>query len=199
MGRGIESNAKMKEERQRLIRSHALRLFALNGLAATKISHIAKAAGMSQGLMYHYYQSKEEIYVELIGHAFERMNQAVRELEAMNLSPKEKLELAVKELLAGFKNSDEVGFTHLLIAQATASEAIPLEAKKIIEKENRIPYQVIRKIVEEGQQSGEIIDRDPEALTLMFWTCIKGLALHTVTHGKEVNLPDPEMLMRIFI
>ena len=40
----------------------ALKLFAQRGLAATNISNVAAAAGISTGLMYHYYASKEELY-----------------------------------------------------------------------------------------------------------------------------------------
>ncbi len=42
MVRNQETNQKMKEERRELILAGALELFAINGLAATKISDIAK-------------------------------------------------------------------------------------------------------------------------------------------------------------
>ena len=70
MGRGAKFNERVKEERRQRILETAVKLFAVNGLAATKISRIASDSGMSQGLMYHYYRSKEEIYVALIRHAF---------------------------------------------------------------------------------------------------------------------------------
>jgi TetR/AcrR family transcriptional regulator len=38
---------------------------------------------MSQGLFYHYFTSKEEIFVEIVRHAFDRMNTAARELERL--------------------------------------------------------------------------------------------------------------------
>ncbi|MEZ4833367.1 MAG: helix-turn-helix domain-containing protein [Caldilineaceae bacterium] len=53
----------------------ALRLFATNGLAGTKVADIAAAAEMSHGLLYHYYRAKEDIYVELIRHAFREHEQ----------------------------------------------------------------------------------------------------------------------------
>ena len=140
MGRGERFNSKRKQERRAIILGTAVKLFALNGLAATKISQIADGAGMSQGLMYHYFRSKEEIYVELIRHAFERMNTAARALEAMPASPKEKIRAAVIRLLEGFNTADTTsGYYHLLIAQATASTAIPREAAAIIERGKQGP------------------------------------------------------------
>ena len=59
-------------ERARLRYREAAALFAERGLGATKITDIAEAAGISQGLLYHYYPSKEAIYVELIRAALVR-------------------------------------------------------------------------------------------------------------------------------
>jgi len=68
----------MREERRTQILEHALILFATKGLAATKISDIAEASGIAQGLLYHYFPSKEAIYVELIRKAFDGMSEAAR-------------------------------------------------------------------------------------------------------------------------
>jgi len=76
LARNKDLNQKMKEERREQILSNALMLYAKKGLSATKITDIASASGISQGLIYHYYRSKEEIFVELIGIAFARLNEA---------------------------------------------------------------------------------------------------------------------------
>ena len=47
-----------------LIVKTALRLFAKNGYSNTPISLIAKTAKVSQGLMYNFFKSKEELGVE---------------------------------------------------------------------------------------------------------------------------------------
>ncbi|RYD06539.1 hypothetical protein N752_04215 [Desulforamulus aquiferis] len=138
MARNKELNQRMKDERREQILSKALMLYATKGLAATKITDISKAAGISQGLLYHYFKSKEEIFVELIGIAFARMNEACRWLERQTLSPKEKIELAIRELLKLLDQNEDAARYHLLIAQATASDSIPEEAKAIIKKKTHI-------------------------------------------------------------
>ena len=199
MGRGAEFNDRVKEARRKTILETAVKLFAVNGLAGTKISRIASDAGMSQGLMYHYFRSKEEIYVALIRHAFSRMNTAVRALEALPVTAREKIETAIVQLLHGFDASEASGYYHLLIAQATASQAIPDAAAAIIERQGKVPYQVMARIIADGQAKGELCNHDPDELALVFWTTIKGLALHRVTHGSGVKMPDPDMLMKIFL
>ena len=58
-----------QEIRQRTtatIKEAALELFAHNGYHSTSISQIAKAAGVSKGLMYNYFDSKEALLHEII-------------------------------------------------------------------------------------------------------------------------------------
>lgn len=199
MPRNKELNEKMKDERRVTIRSQALRLFATRGLAATKITDIAKAAGMAQGLLYHYYSSKDDIFVELIEHAFDRMNVAVLALEKLEVPPQEKIKLALDNLLHGLDEHEDTGFYHLLIAQATASETIPEEAKKIIRQKNSVPYKVMARIIARGQEEGTIKKFDPDELAMVFWTSVKGLAIHKATHGAAFKTPSSEILLNMFV
>lgn len=53
---------KNPDERKQEILDAAVRVFARNGYEKTSITDIAKEIGISQGLCYRYYASKEEIY-----------------------------------------------------------------------------------------------------------------------------------------
>jgi len=57
----------VREEKKALIINSALILFANQGFHATTISHIAKKAGISKGLLYNYFESKEDLLTEIIG------------------------------------------------------------------------------------------------------------------------------------
>lgn len=199
MARNQETNQKRKDERREQILSAALLLFATKGLAATKVTDIAAATGMSQGLMYHYFSSKEEIFTELISGAFERLNFACRELARMPQPPQEKIRMALAILLQGIRDNADYARYHLLIAQATVSEAIPAAVRTIIAQENRLPYTIIAQIMREGQRAGTIKQHDPDELALLFWTSINGLAIYKAVHGDQFKAPDPALLMRIFL
>lgn len=56
----------IREEKMTLIMDTALQHFAGEGFHSTTISHIAKHAGISKGLMYNYFRSKEELLEALI-------------------------------------------------------------------------------------------------------------------------------------
>jgi AcrR family transcriptional regulator len=61
-----EDNLLIREERRRSILDTALRLFANKGYESTSISQIAKEAGISKGLIYTYFDSKETLLKSLV-------------------------------------------------------------------------------------------------------------------------------------
>jgi AcrR family transcriptional regulator len=56
----------IREEKKTLIMDVALEHFANEGYFKTTINHIARHAGISKGLMYNYFVSKEELLSEII-------------------------------------------------------------------------------------------------------------------------------------
>ncbi|WP_019419663.1 TetR/AcrR family transcriptional regulator [Paenibacillus sp. OSY-SE] len=59
--------------------SAALKLFACKGYHSTKISDVVKAAGVSQGTFYWYFQSKEQLVLELIEDGKEKLIKVIEQ------------------------------------------------------------------------------------------------------------------------
>ena len=55
-----------KEDRPQEITEAALAAFAENGYAATKVDEVAKRAGVSKGLLYLYFKTKEDLFKAVI-------------------------------------------------------------------------------------------------------------------------------------
>jgi AcrR family transcriptional regulator len=198
MARNEEQNKKMREARRDLILSTAVKLFAVRGPAATRISDIAKAVGMSQGLMYHYFKSKEEIFIEIIRMAFKKLNSAARELEQLQISPREKLEIMVDEVVRTVGESDDFVWFSALISTVSISDAIPEAAKDIIRKERDVSYRVVARIAADGQAEGTVRPENASDLAVAFWAAIKGLAMHKAALGSDFRAPSPKVLSSIF-
>jgi len=56
----------IREEKRSLIMNTALEHFASEGFHNTTINHIARHAGISKGLMYNYFRSKDDLLSEII-------------------------------------------------------------------------------------------------------------------------------------
>jgi AcrR family transcriptional regulator len=63
----------MREAKRGLIMQHALELFASRGFESTSIGDIAEQAGISKGLLYHYFESKEELLLSILHQGFDEM------------------------------------------------------------------------------------------------------------------------------
>ncbi len=63
-----------KSSKENIIRS-ALTLFSSHGFFNTSIRQIAKQAGISVGLLYNYFKSKEELLTEIVTNSFETMGE----------------------------------------------------------------------------------------------------------------------------
>lgn len=196
--RNKELNEKVKDARREQILSTALILFAKKGLAATKITDISTTAGISQGLLYHYYKSKEEIFVELLRDAYDKMIAALLALEGLPLSPLEKIRMAIEKLLQGFAGNKDTAYYYLLINQASIFEAIPDEAKEIV-KSRSLLHEVITRIVIDGQKDGTFKNYDAKDMTVVFWTSLNGLAIYNAVQGENFKPPDANILIGMFI
>jgi AcrR family transcriptional regulator len=63
----------IREEKKTLIMDVALEHFASKGYHITTISHIARHAGISKGLMYNYFESKEQLLTEIVNRSMEEV------------------------------------------------------------------------------------------------------------------------------
>ena len=68
--RSTFQNEKIRSGSTKKILDAAFELMAKNGYESTSISQIAKRAGVSKGLMYNYFESKEDLLKTLIDGAF---------------------------------------------------------------------------------------------------------------------------------
>lgn len=98
----------IRSQSEQKILDAALELFAIKGYGATSISQIAKAAGVSKGLMYNYFEGKNALLRKIIQHAIddgkELMNHAVNDFE----DPEEELEHLVMDSIQYVKENIEL-------------------------------------------------------------------------------------------
>lgn len=72
-----EQFEEIRETRKSIIKQAALELFATEGFHATPISMIAKKAGISKGLMYNYYESKEDLLKEIFREGIKKITDLI--------------------------------------------------------------------------------------------------------------------------
>lgn len=71
--RTTEQYDKIRQQRKQQILDVALSLFANDGFHASSISKIAKSANISKGLMYNYFESKDDLLLAIVETGLEEM------------------------------------------------------------------------------------------------------------------------------
>jgi AcrR family transcriptional regulator len=77
MPRTEEQFEEIREQKINLIMQTALELFANEGYYPTSISRIAQKAGISKGLMYNYFESKEDLITAIIGKGIKILTESI--------------------------------------------------------------------------------------------------------------------------
>ena len=106
------------EDRAPEIARAALDLFVTKGFAATKLEDVARAAGVSKGLPYLYFRSKEDLFkaviVEAIGEPLIRANELVDAFDGATEDLLRELVMKFRE----FAESPLGGVIKLILAEA---------------------------------------------------------------------------------
>jgi len=193
MPRTEEANQRIREERREQILYVAVRVFAHKGLAASKIADIAAAGDMSQGLIYRHFTSKEDIFAALVERAMNATVEVVQAALEQAGSPLEKLRRFLQWSLPGLWAQPDYS---LLILHTLTSDAAPREIREPALQQARLVQEMVRRLVIEGQASGEVVMHDPDTLTLMVLACIQGLTAGAIFMPSQPG-PDPEIVLRM--
>lgn len=145
MPRSKEQFREMREKTRNVILENALKLFSVKGYHGTSISDIAKAAGISKGLAYNYFESKQKLVEAL----FEQMLQIGYEFEEIldsSLDPYKKLEELIEFSFKYIEENEE--FWRLYILFVLQPEVVE-QGKKVSNEFNSRLLKKMEKILKQ--------------------------------------------------
>ena len=179
-----------KEERRKAILMTALNLFVNQGYYDTKIADIAAAVPMSTGLMFHYFESKEELLLELV-----KMGAAATKFadKMPDIPPDVYFAEFLKRLFAFSKSEPWVFNMFILMGQARRV-GMPEEARKIALSVNTIDESA--KMIQKGQEMGVFRQGDSKLLSMCFWATVQGI-MEEMAMYQGMETPDIEWIMAI--
>ncbi len=181
MPRSKESNQRIREETEKKILDSARIVFGRKGSSAT-MADVAVEAGVSQGLAYRYFASREEILTTLVKRSAQSGGGPAARIKEIQGTPGERLTVLVSYLLKDRREHPEF---YQFLYQVLADEKMPEELRKLVRKNGRIILDTMRQLIVEGQTSGQVAKDDPDQLLTALIACIDGLV-------KRINLGDPK-------
>lgn len=193
--RTSEKFKEIRDIRQQQLKDAAIELFGMKGFAATKISEITNKAELSHGLFYHYFKSKEDVYVAVILELLETLLGVIDEAEEQSESARKQLEWLTDVTHSG--SLKEGVFRHILILQALYSDDLPQEVKVEIVDKYRNMVDRIARIIEKGQKAGEFIAGDPEELAVYHLSLVHGLLLSNARKMTPIEVSVDKVLRQL--
>jgi AcrR family transcriptional regulator len=163
--------AQSEETRQRLL-DVSLDLFVRRGYAGTSVRDIAAAAGVSPGLMFHYFASKEAVldaHARFIAWGIENLATTLGTADA----PLATFTGIATMLLASF--AEPAAKNRFLLAnQILSLESIPPAVRGRVSSTRSIAASV--PLIERGQALGEIRAGSAQVLAVAYWGALQGIA-----------------------
>jgi TetR/AcrR family fatty acid metabolism transcriptional regulator len=156
-------------DKRRLILDAAVRVFARQGFHTCRVSDIADDAGVAYGLVYHYFQSKDQILDTLFLERWEVLLHAIRETDAHEESAQAKLAAIAGFIVSSYRHDPELMQVIIVEVTRAASTFGRTHLAKI-----REAYDLIADIVRGAQARGEFrSDITPDFAALAFYGAIE--------------------------
>lgn len=197
----------IREEKRNLIMDSALEHFAKEGYHATTITHIAKHAGISKGLMYNYFESKEALLKAIIERSVKEVLNYF-DTDRDGYLSEEEFEFFVRRI--GSLLREKRIFWSLLFQILMQSEvrehflssfvgASSLESSGINPAQDMPAAQIMRVITDYFVRKGERMGQgyDSIAETKLFMLTVKGYAITRIYAGDGEEEDDEKIINRI--
>lgn len=158
-------------DRRRQILDAAIRVFARQGFHACRVSDIAREAGVAYGLVYHYFNSKDQVLNELFVERWSLLLAAIEEIDARPIPPREKLDAVAAFIIDSYRHDPELMKVIIVEVTRAANSFGRTHLPEISQA-----YDLIAKIVRDAQAAGDFRDDiDPMFASMWFYGAIEQL------------------------
>ena len=175
------------DKRERILAA-AERVFARRGFFASRVSEIAKDAGVADGTIYLYFKSKDDLLISLFEQRMKQVNATLQTAIATAHKPIDQLRAFIKAYLK------------LVHDEPAAAEVLTIELRQSSKfmKEYENPefadfLRMLGGLIAKGQEAGELDDGVPAHVAArMIFGILDELALAWVLTKQPINTTKPK-------
>jgi len=160
------------DKRERILRA-AVKVFAKNGFYATRVSEVAKAAGVADGTIYLYFKSKDELLVSLFEDRVERLLAFMADELPKRERAAEKLRRVIEMQLGLLEGERDLAEVITVILRQSTKLMKEYAAPRFIAY-----LDAIARIVVDGQAQGDFrADVSPHLVARALFGALDGITL----------------------
>jgi len=163
------ANAEPAVDKRRVILDAAVRVFARQGFHTCRVSDIADEAGVAYGLVYHYFDSKDQILDTLFLERWDILLRAIQQVDAEDIAPREKLYAITSFIVDSYRHDPDLMKVIIVEVTRAANTFGRTHLGHI-----REAYVGISAIVERAQRDGTFrSDITPDFAALAFYGAVE--------------------------
>ncbi|MBS74868.1 TetR family transcriptional regulator [Variovorax sp. Varisp41] len=150
--------------------------FAAHGYDGARIDAIVARCKISKNLVYHYFDSKEALFIEVMERAYGAMRERQNELALTGEDPVRDMRELVEKTVQHFIDQPEF---HQLLSTENLHKAVHIRKSKVISEMFNPLRTALSTILESGKQKG-VFRRDADWVDL--YVSISGLGSYFITN-----------------
>lgn len=174
------------------VQAAAITLFARHGFAATNMRDIAHEAGISTGLIYRHYATKDDLFAALAGQATDGLRRVVQRFECEG-SPAELLEEFTREFIDDIARVQGSAEFMLIMNQALVSRRESAQIDALLDQHLALVDATVA-LIHRGQRIGAFRQGDATELATCWFAAVSGLATLKAALGDRFVAPHPTTL-----
>lgn len=206
----LERKQHRTEENKAFILKAAENVFAQKGYSLSTVDDIAEEAQFSKATIYRYFNSKREIFLEIIFHSFDEASKKIKNIQLKEMCSEEKLKELISYVTAYYhkmKNITRIFFMErssmMKILDIKPKEFLlhspfhPRIPDNFMDKMKEINSQ-ISEIINEGILRGEFRKIDPKDAAFIFGAMLRGFYFRGPVYEKDYTLKESTELLHSF-
>ena len=172
-----------QREKRRVILRAAITVFARHGYHTSRVADVAREAGVAYGLVYHYFESKEDLLETIFRRTWSRMLEAVQQVEQEEATAREQLASVARIVLGAWQADPDL--VRVLIREIARSPQLGNEVDEV-----EHAFAALERIVARGQERGELrTDVDPRLAAWILYGALEEILTGWV-FGRLPAAPD---------
>ena len=181
-----------RDKRRQILRA-AITVFARSGYHTSRVSDVAKEAGVAYGLVYHYFGSKEDLLEAIFRRTWSRMLEAVEEVERGDAPAREQFEAVARIVLGAWPLDPDL--VRVLVREVARSPQLGREVDEIAHA-----FQALERIVSRGQERGELrTDVEPRLAAWILYGALEEILTGWVFERLPAAAEDVDKAVRAVV
>lgn len=181
-----------RTETEQQILDAALQAITTHGYANLTINDVSDEFEKSPSLIYHYFDSKDELIAELYDFLSEVYFDFIREMDVED--PVERLRLLVEIVIFGDEHTPDSDFYITIYEIMVHVPHSPILKEKYAKNEQKA-VNLMANILQEGMESKQIKQVDPLETATFLSAAIDGIRLHRVLLGGDETMTIPKRII----